>query len=113
MRCSSSVLISLSVASSFNCTLGFCRRALASSGASSKSNSSRSYVASKLVFSLEGTKTGSMCFFSKASKSILRKNAWSAKVSNPIAPIRFLRSFSNNDVIAWRHGIDTGGCVTG
>ena len=111
IRWSSSSRISLAVASSRNSARGFCLLALASKGASSRRSSSKSYVASKLVFSLEGVKTGSISFLSKASKSMSAKKMCDVKVSKPVAPIRLLRSFSIKADMARRQGMDTAGFV--
>lgn len=113
MRWSSSARISALVASFFSCSRGFCRRARASSGTSSSRSSSRSYVASKFVFSLDGRKTGSISLRSSASKSMHWKNMLEVNESNPAAPMRRFRSRSSSELMACRHGCDTGGLVSG
>lgn len=69
-------------------------------------------MASKLVFSVEGTKTGGICFRSKAAKSIGWKKGFDVKVSKPAAPMRLRLSLSSRDEIACRQGRETGGWVT-
>ena len=102
----------MSVASSFSLSRGFCLRARASSGASSSSSSSRSYVASKLVFSEDGTNTGSISFRSRARKSMGAKNSCWVKLSH-VDPRRLFGSPSNASLMAYMHGKVTGGLVTG
>ena len=70
-------------------------------------------MASKLVFSLEGMKMGGTFFCSRSTKSMSRKNSWFVKVSNSRAPILLVMSFSSRARMACRHGIETGGFVTG
>ena len=70
-------------------------------------------MASKFVFSLDGTKTGSTSFLSSASKSIGLKNGLSVKLSKVFAPIRFSTFSSSAELIACRQTIETGGEVTG
>lgn len=57
-------------------------------------------------------KTGSICLFSSATKSIDAKNSCVMKLSH-VAPRRLLGSGSNAELIAYKHGKVTGGEVIG
>ena len=69
-------------------------------------------MASKFVFSEEGTNTGSISFLSRARKSIHEKNSWWVKLSH-VAPRRLFGSRLKASLMAYMQGSDTGGLVTG